>query len=213
MIAAATAGPPSTPVQALRHAECVETPAGDVACGFHCATGASGDVKCADHPDGMCKAAPAGHVVCASLAHVVRARLDAKSRASCKQGALGQVACGWACTEGDEGSVRCAASPDGACAKTSTGSVRCFSNASLLLEVPAELAKTKCETSETGDVVCGYACLTGATGTIRCANTPDGACGLDAMGEAVCSALDPTKRIVKNRRAKAEGESSQDPTP
>ena len=106
--------------------------------------------------------------------------------------------------------MRCATSPDGVCTKTPAGSVKCFSNVLLLLEVPSELAKTKCETSDTGDVVCGYACMTGATGTIRCANTPDGACGIDAMGEVTCTALDPTKRVVKNRRSKVDAASSAD---
>ena len=180
-------------VQPLVRATCRESASGDVACGWNCLEGKTGEVKCAQSPDGTCIALPAGGVRCTDVgsARVIRLRKD--DRATCTLGTAGDVVCGWDCRVGADGMPRCSQSPDGACISTVSGSVRCFDGSAVLLVFDRSV-RAGCVVSASGNGNCGYDCVESDAGDVACANTPDGACRKNAAGDVTCTQLDPRMR-------------------
>lgn len=100
----------------------------------------------------------------------------------------GTSVCGYDC-QGEAGKVRCAQTPEGACA-TSGGNVSCFDPPQFVRAVFGAGARPSCVAKE-GKVTCGYNCAE-AGGQVACAQTPRGVC--DARtGKVVC--FDPPAEV------------------
>jgi hypothetical protein len=158
-----------------QNAEC-KTASGLTACGYHCVA-ASGQVKCAQTPGGICTAQN-GVVTCWDPPmHVLP--LAQGIRPECKT-VSGVTACGFHC-EARFGQVKCAQTPAGSCTANNS-QVTCWDGPSSLPN-PNVLARPECKTAY-GATVCGFAC-TAAYGEIACAATAQGAC-MAAYGKIVC---------------------------
>lgn len=178
----------------FERAQCIVDVAGVVVCGFGCAESASGQVRCAQEPGGTCTDDVDGQVVCSKPTGIgVRLPLVP---AQCLEGADGQVACGYACVVDGAGKAHCANTADGACAVSPGGLARCTKlnlvKRTVLLVDPV---RPGCGRETDGGVVCGYDCVKASTGKVRCASTPDGACGQSTDGVVTCTNFDPEKRL------------------
>jgi hypothetical protein len=157
-------------------AEC-KTVSGITACGYQCAS-ASGLVKCAQTPAGICTAQN-GLITCWDPPVQVLP-LAQGVRPECKT-VSGVTACGFHC-EARFGQVKCAQTPDGSCAARD-GQITCWDGPLASQPNPNFVAKPECKTAY-GKTRCGFSCVA-AYGEIACANTPQGAC-LAAYGKLEC---------------------------
>lgn len=167
------------PIVAAQQSEC-RSAYGTTVCGYHCEA-AFGTVACARTPEGRCEAAY-GKVTCwdpptsgegAMRSPLVKARCHA---------AYGKVSCGYGCVEGF-GEVRCAATPQGRCVSDG-GKVTCWDPPGAVAVAPSTAwPQADCRTAY-GSTVCGYDCVA-AFGTVKCAQTPYGAC-MEAYGQVTC---------------------------
>lgn len=175
-------------------AECVADKDGLVTCGFGCMTGPRGDVLCAEEPGGTCLADAAGEITCSPpTGLVIRLPL---TPATCKRGADGSVACGYACVVDGAGQPVCANTPDGACLVASNGRAGCSElPTSRRLMILTDRIEPQCKRDGAGGVVCGYGCASSPRGHVRCASTPDGACASDKAGSITCTDFDVGQRI------------------
>ena len=185
---------PVVPAASTKKAACLVGATGQIECGFGCERSASGKVGCASEPGGVCSADVTGRVECSEpLGLTIRLPL---TKARCISGADGSVGCGYDCVVDVVGAVHCANSPDGACAVSPTGQATCTRfDLSRRVFVLDAVPTPECLRSTDGDVRCGFGCVKGARGFVRCALTPDGACRAGVDGVVVCTDFDPAQRI------------------
>jgi len=161
--------------QVLSHPlpECL-TAFGQTACGYSCAA-ASGEVRCAATPAGVCQGASGGVVCFDPPAGGFRL-----PRAACLTSS-GATACGYGCQAAGT-DVKCAQTPYGLCV-ADFGRVDCWDPPALpatpaLVAIPAQCVR------DFGSLACGWGCVAEA-GQVRCSQVPGGRCRLD-VGRLVC---------------------------
>jgi hypothetical protein len=187
----------------FERATCETDNTGAVVCGFGCLTTSRGQISCASEPGGRCEQSADGTVVCSEPTGI-QLRLPPVP-AVCVAGADGHVRCGYSCVTDKDGRTQCADTPDGACGLSAAGHARCtrlsMRQRVVVLEAPV---RPDCVRDSTGGVVCGFDCQRGANGSVRCANTPDGACLADRTGAVVCTEFNPNQRLYVGPPIEAE---------
>jgi hypothetical protein len=178
----------------FERATCDTDATGAVVCGFGCLKAPDGHVTCAAEPGRRCALSTDGTVAC-SAPTGIQLRLPAV-QAECITGADGFVRCGYACISDKAGNAHCADTADGACGLSTSGHARCTRLSQQQRVVLLETAvQPSCLRDTAGGVTCGFACVRGASGHVRCATTPDGACRDDVSGAVVCTAFSPQQRL------------------
>ena len=173
----------STSAQAQSQAVCFNGSDGRAACGYACKVGSDGVARCAETPDGACIVQSNGRVACTDFQP---ARFHRRwPQAECVLGSNGLAACGYACKVGSDGIARCAQTPDGACIVQSNGRVACTDFTGTRRHGRRQQAT--CLLGSNGLAACGYACQAGSDGIARCAQSPEGACIVQANGRVACS--------------------------
>jgi hypothetical protein len=171
----------------LTPAGCKQGADGTVACGYDCVIDAAGSPVCANTPDGACLVSPTGVAGCSDLPPARRlVLLTDRIAPECRRNGAGGVVCGFGCVESPRGEVRCAKTPDGACAADKAGSLVCTEfdiRQRIFLGPPPQ---SMCLKGAEGRAVCGYGCVREANGNARCSASPLGACATGANGHARC---------------------------
>lgn len=88
--------------------------------------------------------------------------------------AYGKLACGFSCVAAF-GELRCAQNPGGVC-QANAGKITCFDPQSASVPPGTSVPQASCVVAG-GTMACGYHCTT-AAGSVQCAQTPAGACGV-----------------------------------
>lgn len=144
---------------------------GQTACGYSCKA-ESGNVKCAQTPQGIC-ASNGGNIVCFDPPVLLARVLKTVPAPTCKI-EQGTMACGYNCTSAMS-ELRCTKTPMGVC-EARYGKTVCFDppDTVIALFVP-EVPAAGCLAKD-GSIACGYNCTSGSGGTVACSKTPLGVC-------------------------------------
>ncbi len=177
--------PPAILTQVMKSVpepECkVDTMHDKLVCGYHC-TSALSELRCNRTPNGVCEARY-GKTVCFDPPDEVYAIWKNAIPSPKCVSHDGNIACGYNCTSGSNGTIACSTTPVGVCLAHDSVPI-CFDPApAQLCAYGANIKRPECK-YESGTITCGYDCKS-TSGKMACAQTPKGMC-TDGAGGITC---------------------------